>query len=125
MRLVSTKNPDSPKLLPFSAAVVGAAVVAAALPPQISRPQTKSGPSAHPASAVRTADPMSLQHIRELAIYRKSFANCGRMTIDSTWDDAENGPDSTLRAARAWPVAAVESGATDDTASYSIGDLGP
>jgi len=32
---------------------------------------------------------MSLKHIRELAIYRKSFANCGRMTIDSTWDDAE------------------------------------
>jgi len=55
---------------------------------------------------------MSLKHISELGKSRKSFANCGRMTIDGTWMTPENRQDGTLRAARAWLVAAVEPGAT-------------
>jgi hypothetical protein len=31
---------------------------------------------------------MSFKHISELGESRKSFAKYGRMTIDSTWDDA-------------------------------------
>jgi hypothetical protein len=31
---------------------------------------------------------MSLKHISELGESRKSFAECGRMTIDSIWDNA-------------------------------------